>query len=800
MLFRSIIQKVIDKYNKTDHIVIAGDLNARVGKSPIPNVCGTYGEETINENGKVLRNFATFNELKLTNTFFKKKDIHKYTWAARGSRSLIDYVIVNDKLKNLVKDTTVNRGAELYTDHYLVTTDLYILAKWKNNTLSKRNNNKEKDKKEIFKTYLLQDSSIRDMFQNRMTQYLIEVKTEDNIEKEYRNIKNIILKTSREVLGTRRNVKKKKGLNYWNEEIERAIKEKKIAYMRYLQDRSQENERNYKLKRNIAKAKVKESNQESWNKFLATIEHDIYGRQNIAWKVMRHLKSTDRDVAKLTCIPKEEWTKYYSELLHDEDIEDVLEDEIEEKTVDMITLDEMQEEIRKMKNRKAPGTDNIPIEIFKYGGLILQFRLLHILNMCWRSKQIPKEWETAKVISIFKKGQRNECRNYRGISLLNVMYKIYARIITSRLKVITETHISEEQNGFRKGRACIDNVFTIKQIIEKRREFNLETHMAFIDLQKAFDKVNRLELWNILNNKGYPSHIIKVIRSLYKDTKMVIEIDGEITEELKTNQGLKQGCSLSPILFNIYLDEILKEWKQKVHKGINLGRSRTLNVLMFADDIVLIFDTEDRLQKAVYELNKICKEYNMIISENKTKIMAFQGRNPVRSKIIIEDSILEQVSHFQYLGCDITYKHDQDVDKKIQKFQAVCGTIKRTFKNKVRQETQLRYYSVMALPVICYGSETWTVKEKDKSRIQAAEMRFLRSVKGCTREDHIRNVEIRKELQVIPLLEQIENYREKWTNHLSRMTEERIPKQALQYRPRGRREIGRPRKRWTQQL
>jgi len=104
--------------------------------------------------------------------------------------------------------------------------------------------------------------------------------------------------------------------------------------------------------------------------------------------------------------------------------------------------------------------------------------------------------------------------NYRGISHLNSGYKIYANIITQHFKTISRAILLEEQNGFRIGRSCIDNVFTIKQTIEKRREFNPETHIAFLDLEKAFDRVNQNQLWQILNKRGIPFHLVEAIKSL----------------------------------------------------------------------------------------------------------------------------------------------------------------------------------------------------------------------------------------------------------------------------------------------
>ncbi|KAK9877518.1 hypothetical protein WA026_018626 [Henosepilachna vigintioctopunctata] len=179
--------------------------------------------------------------------------------------------------------------------------------------------------------------------------------------------------------------------------------------------------------------------------------------------------------------------------------------------------------------------------------------------------------------------------------------------------------------------------------------------------------------------------------------------------------------------------------------------------------------------------------------------MAFKGKEPIRTKIIIENKCIEQVSHFTYLGCDITYDYDDDMVKKLHNFQRICGTLSRTLRRRTRKETQIKLYKVMATPTLLYGSETWTLNTRDLSRIQAAEMRYLRSVKGCTLLDRIRNDDIRRELKIFNLCDRIREYRNCWQDHVQRMTDARLPKAAFNYRPKGRRDRGRPRKRWLEQ-
>jgi len=149
--------------------------------------------------------------------------------------------------------------------------------------------------------------------------------------------------------------------------------------------------------------------------------------------------------------------------------------------IDEVSDEKLEQSLKLMKKRKAAGPDGLNSELFKYGEPSSQTTLLELINKCWKERSIPEEAGQARVKSLFKKGKRDDCLNYRGISLLNSGYKIYGKIITQRFKTVSEAILLEEQNGFRIGRSCIDNVFTIKQTIEKRRKFNLETHIALIE-------------------------------------------------------------------------------------------------------------------------------------------------------------------------------------------------------------------------------------------------------------------------------------------------------------------------------
>jgi hypothetical protein len=152
---------------------------------------------------------------------------------------------------------------------------------------------------------------------------------------------------------------------------------------------------------------------------------------------------------------------------------------------------------------------------------------------------------------------------------------------------------------------------------------------------------------------------------------------------------VRQGCPLSRVLFNLYLDEVIRIWLQKL-KFSKYFKELIFNTLLFADDQLIVADTEDNLQRAVYLLYSISKEYNLEIATGKTKVFGFVGTDHLKAKIIINDETLDQVSQFTYLGCNISYQFSNDVEFKLAKFLQLIGTITRTIFRKVRMKTILK--------------------------------------------------------------------------------------------------------------
>jgi hypothetical protein len=235
-----------------------------------------------------------------------------------------------------------------------------------------------------------------------------------------------------------------------------------------------------------------------------------------------------------------------------------------------------------------------------------------------------------------------------------------------------------------------------------------------------------------MSRKAIPTHLITVILKTYMDSIIRVNAGNGISEDSRViSQGVRQGCPLSPVLFNLHLDEVIRIWLQKL-KLSKYFKEFSFNTLPFSDDQLIIADTEDNFQRAVYLLNSISKECNLEIATEKTKVFDFVGTDHLITIIIINDKTLEQVSQFTNLGCSISYQPSNDVEFKLAKFLQLIGTIRRTNFRKVRKETILKLYNTLVVPTFLYGSENWPLTASQRRRIEAVEMMLLRPLAGHT--------------------------------------------------------------------
>ena len=171
----------------------------------------------------------------------------------------------------------------------------------------------------------------------------------------------------------------------------------------------------------------------------------------------------------------------------------------------------------------------------------------------------PSEWSKMLVTPIHKKGDWHDTTNFRAIALLSIPGKVFNSIILQKIREKTEAFSSETQFGFRPNRGTVDAIFVIRQIMQKTRERGVKLHFHFIDFKSAFDTVWRQAMWKMLRSIGVPKKLVNVIEKMYEYTQCAVVINGQLTEWFQVMVGVRQGCLLSPTLFNLFLDFLMKE-------------------------------------------------------------------------------------------------------------------------------------------------------------------------------------------------------------------------------------------------
>ena len=244
----------------------------------------------------------------------------------------------------------------------------------------------------------------------------------------------------------------------------------------------------------------------------------------------------------------ERWVEHYTKLYAMENVvtKDTLNaiecrSELEELDREP-TIDELREALDSLSSGQAPGKDSIPADLLKYYKETLISELHEILCLCWREGEVPRDMRDANVVTLYKnKGNRGNCNNYRGISLLSVVGKVFARVVLKRLQVLAERIYPESQCGFRANRSTVDMIFSLRQLQEKCKEQRQPLFVAFIDLTKAFDLVSRDGLFKILPKIRCPPKLLSIIRSFHEDIKGTLVFDGSTSAAFNIRSGVKQG-------------------------------------------------------------------------------------------------------------------------------------------------------------------------------------------------------------------------------------------------------------------
>lgn len=654
---------------------------------------------------------------------------------------MIDYVLSSERVYERVVDFRV--GDRVDSDHMPV-----IVTLEDKDRRGRRREEEEEDKKEGEEKWRIcwDEESIQWYKENlEMTPW--EADRQDTIEEKWDRLKCMI----HEAMIKKKVITKRKELghkDWWDKQCSRKKREVQRCYKRWRKGRVTREKylEEKKRLRELAEKKQRE-NREREEKELRNLKNTTQ-----VWSFIN--KRRKKKEWKAADISKEAWRKHFMNLLEGETIgqedEPRMSRETEEETIrrrgeqteGQVEEEEIRDAIRKLKKRKAVGVDGIPMEAWKFGGDVVRKGLVELMRQIWKEGYIPKNWRMSIIVPLYKRGDANIVGNYRDISLLCAAYKIYAEILRNRLEEETERLglLPENQAGFRKGRATIDNVFVLNHIVqrEKMKESKeRRIYALFVDLKAAFDNVEREQLWNVLKGKGVAADLVWRMERIYEETKVAVRVKEEVTAKFRTTKGVRQGCVMSPLLFNLYIADIGKELEMRNVGGVRIGNKRLWS-LEYADDMVFLAKNREALLDMMQTVKRFLNKRNLILCTEKTKVLVFNRGNRERKESWKwRGKEIEEVNVFKYLGFVFNNKgnykdHIRDISNKGRlAANKTWGLGERICRDDFTRRWGLFRYLVHS--VMSYGVEIWGWEEKKElERIMLDYVRWIFRLDFCT--------------------------------------------------------------------
>lgn len=349
----------------------------------------------------------------------------------------------------------------------------------------------------------------------------------------------------------------------------------------------------------------------------------------------------------------------------------------------------------------------------------------------------------------------------------------------------------------------MDQIFTLRQILEKTKEYNIELHHLFIDFSSAYDTIDRSQLYTAMKEFDIPRKLINMVQITMNNSHCQVRIQTDLSEPLKTLNGLRQGDSLSCLLFNLALEKIVRDAGIQTRGTIFY---KSTQILAYADDIDIISRSENDLKKTFLALQNSAVKMGLNINEEKTKYMITNENSRQRKTeqhIKIYNHIFEKVNNFTYLGV-IVNRHNniqEEINKRILNSNKCYFAMIHLFKSKyLTRTTKVRLYKTLIKPVLTYGSETWVLTEHDKSRLAVFERKILRKVYGPVKENGEWRLRYNREIYELynspDIVTDIKIGRLRWAGHIQRMKTSEMVRKIMETKPEGRRKAGRPNLRW----
>ena len=810
--FYAQLQGVLESVPKHDILLVMGDLNAKVGADNLgfEQCIGGHGLGTRNDNGERFLEFCVENEMTIGGTIFKHKDIHKHTWNSPDGVTFnqIDHVAINQRWRSTMFDVRAIRGGDIGSDHNLVLCKLRLKLK----------RTKKEPTQRLFNSLKLRDPETRKAFSIELSNryHLLDELPIDDLNDYCNKVRDTFTGTSQLTLGFK-DVSRKPWIS---DETWQLIDERKALKQRILssneEDRRTISDMYRQKNRSVKRSAKKDKRNYLKDKATEAQEAATVGDSRTLYKITRELTGTWKTQNTVVrdkegkVVSKEEdqlarWAEHFQGVLNRPD--PVMPAEIQGSTREFemkrgpILCHEIQTAIRETKGNRAPGEDRITSDMLKADPATSAKCLVGLFNRVWTKEEVPDDWQKGIIIKLPKKGDLSECGNWRGINLLSVPGKVFCRVLLHRMKASIERLLREEQAGFRSGRSCVDQIFVLRTIIEQSLEWNSPLYINFIDFEKAFDSVHHATLWNILRSYGFPSKVINILSSMYANNRCCVRHGGQHSDWFRVKSGVRQGCVISPLLFNIVMDWVMRKATSERPRGISWNAFSHLEDEDFADDVALLSHIQRDMQEKTSCTEIEAGSAGLGVSQLKSKVMRINARS--QADIFVNGKPLENVDEFKHLGSYLTADGgiEREVLRRIGLASTAFSKLKPIWSSRVMSTTtKLKLYKSNVRSVLLYAAETWRNNRRIESKLRGFEGRCLRRLLHIRWEHRVTNKEVARRTGISGIVGEVKRRRWRWLGHVLRMNKSRHPHIALTWNPQGQRHRGRPQGTWRRTI
>ncbi len=733
----------IEKYSDSGRVIIMGDFNARTGSLndqmptdrcdkhiPVMDILDaddnvsrrlSQDKQKVCTYGNRLIELCVASNMRIANGRVLGDTVGKLTCHKYNGSSVVDYVLADNVMLPQIRYLQVSDFIGDISDHCLVSFGLAVHAK----TLTPKPTGSplaktfrwRKGAEPLIQKAIATHPSLSKLLDNEMS----------DIHEEVEALNNLITQAAAKYLVKGSSSKKVKNKKWFDRPCYILRKEVKKLSKALATNPLSTNiraafnatKRRYRIQRRIArrdyKAKITEALNESQN-----------SNPKRYWKLLRDLKNIDQIAdEEINPIAEETWFEHYTKLLaphlnNNEDEQIINELEEKEKQPEFNTLSytikthEIHSAINELKIGKAAGPDGISSEIIKACAPVITPVLDKMFNKILTTGNYPKLWGEGVITSIHKKGDRLDPGNYRGITISSSIAKVFGLVLRRRLTTFCETEnlIDERQSSHRKGSRTTDNVFLLKTLWEKYcKSQNQPLYVGFIDFKKAFDSVWHEALMLKLQRSGISKHFYNTLKHMYQNIECTVKCNnGTQSMPFPVKRGVRQGDVLSPLLFNLFLNDIvplLQEESSTPPKLINT----VVGCLLYADDLMILSTTAEGLQNSLNKLNRYCTTWKLDINLEKSKIMCMSKGGRSKDKDFhLGDSEIKCTHSYTYLGVEIS--------KSGSAKQAQHALYKKALRAwfKLRQlvigsdlppQTIINMFDQLVKPVALYGAEVW---------------------------------------------------------------------------------------------